>query len=200
MGSSARRETLDLRLLLAELANMTDDQASYFRRRWRQFSAGIWDQKTRWRNNDEELLQYRDELRLLWAGPVEKHGDFQARVIVPTKRTVKIVKGEQHNPIVRPREEAILDAWLRRMPTNQLVFKWQPRFKGIRPNPRNLGVVLAFACVEHADYLRYCRNPECDMPFFIADKKDQKYCSDSCAAYGRKEAKRRWWKENRATS
>lgn len=38
--------------------------------------------------------------------------------------------------------------------------------------------------------LRYCQNPDCPAPRFIARRKDQVYCSSDCAALL---AKRRWW-------
>jgi len=35
--------------------------------------------------------------------------------------------------------------------------------------------------------------PQCPMPFFLAARKDQKFCSDLCAVVGQREAKWRWW-------
>jgi hypothetical protein len=43
-----------------------------------------------------------------------------------------------------------------------------------------------------------CSNPECPAPYFFATKLRQKYCSDACAIPAQREAKRRWWNENRA--
>jgi len=44
---------------------------------------------------------------------------------------------------------------------------------------------------------RHCSNPECPAPYFFAERKGQKYCSVKCAADGQREAKRRWWHENK---
>jgi hypothetical protein len=44
---------------------------------------------------------------------------------------------------------------------------------------------------------RRCLNPECGSPYFIVQKKGQRYCSFGCAQPSRQESKRRWWRENR---
>ena len=47
------------------------------------------------------------------------------------------------------------------------------------------------------DRARHCGNPECPAPYFIAQKKGQKYCSPECAAPSQRESKRKWWNANR---
>ena len=42
----------------------------------------------------------------------------------------------------------------------------------------------------------HCGNPNCAAPYFFATRKGQKYCTDSCAAYGQRLAKSRWWAEH----
>lgn len=44
-----------------------------------------------------------------------------------------------------------------------------------------------------ADLLRYCGNPGCTMPYFIATRRSQKYCSEPCSGPAQREFKRRWW-------
>lgn len=50
--------------------------------------------------------------------------------------------------------------------------------------------------VKIADRARYCGNPECDAPYFIAKRKNQRYCSEKCAGHGQRELKRSWWAEH----
>lgn len=50
----------------------------------------------------------------------------------------------------------------------------------------------------NADQARHCPNPDCLAPYYFATKKGQKYCSEPCALPAQREAKRRWWNENRA--
>lgn len=42
---------------------------------------------------------------------------------------------------------------------------------------------------------RLCRRPDCETPYFIAGHLGQRYCSEPCAAFGQKAAKRTWWHE-----
>jgi hypothetical protein len=41
---------------------------------------------------------------------------------------------------------------------------------------------------------RYCANPSCLEPYFIANRKSQKYCSLECSRPSQREFKRRWWR------
>jgi len=43
----------------------------------------------------------------------------------------------------------------------------------------------------------YCAGPMCAAPYFFRSEKGQKYCSPECADPARKEAKLKWWNENR---
>jgi hypothetical protein len=50
-----------------------------------------------------------------------------------------------------------------------------------------------------AHMARCCANTECkQLPFFFADKPNQKYCSDICSQAVRAEAKRQWWADKGA--
>lgn len=49
-----------------------------------------------------------------------------------------------------------------------------------------------------ADKAKHCQNPGCPAPYFIAEKRWQKYCSEACSGPATRDAKRRWWQENRA--
>jgi hypothetical protein len=42
---------------------------------------------------------------------------------------------------------------------------------------------------------RYCENPGCPAPYFFGNRSTQRYCGESCAERGRREAKRRWWQQ-----
>ncbi len=47
-----------------------------------------------------------------------------------------------------------------------------------------------------ADRLRLCPNPNCPAPYFIAYRRGQRYCSDTCAQPAQREFKREWWREH----
>ena len=44
-----------------------------------------------------------------------------------------------------------------------------------------------------AELTRYCGNPDCLAPYFIALRRSQKYCSELCRQPAQREFKRRWW-------
>jgi hypothetical protein len=49
---------------------------------------------------------------------------------------------------------------------------------------------------EVADRLRFCPTPKCPAPYFIAQRRSQKYCSDACSLPAQRECKRAWWREH----
>jgi hypothetical protein len=51
---------------------------------------------------------------------------------------------------------------------------------------------------EVADRLRFCPTPNCPAPYFIAQRRSQKYCSDACSLPAQRECKRIWWREHGA--
>ena len=51
--------------------------------------------------------------------------------------------------------------------------------------------------LKSADRARYCANPDCTAPYFLAKRRSQKYCSDACSKPAQREFKRRWWDEHR---
>lgn len=46
------------------------------------------------------------------------------------------------------------------------------------------------------DRARFCGSPYCKAPFFFAQRRNQKYCSDLCAKHSQREFKRQWWAEH----
>lgn len=42
--------------------------------------------------------------------------------------------------------------------------------------------------------LRFCKRPDCQTPYFVAGHLKQRFCSDTCAAWGQREWKKHWWR------
>lgn len=40
---------------------------------------------------------------------------------------------------------------------------------------------------------RCCGNPQCRTPYFFANRRNQRYCSEACTRPAQREFKRRWW-------
>jgi hypothetical protein len=57
--------------------------------------------------------------------------------------------------------------------------------------------VLAYA-LDHLHLLRYCANPDCKEPYFVASRASQTFCGSQCARPAQKAAKLRWWREHGA--
>lgn len=56
-------------------------------------------------------------------------------------------------------------------------------------------MVLLYA-LKHVHLLRYCANPDCKEPYFVARRASQIFCSGPCAKPAQQEAKRKWWNEH----
>jgi hypothetical protein len=61
--------------------------------------------------------------------------------------------------------------------------------------PRPFEQALTYL-LNSAKRTRHCKNPECPAPYFFADRRNQKYCSEDCALPEQRAFKRRWWQQN----
>lgn len=61
--------------------------------------------------------------------------------------------------------------------------------------PDKFLMVLLYA-LKHVHLLRYCANPDCKEPYFVARRASQVFCSGPCAKPAQREAKRKWWNEH----
>ncbi len=63
--------------------------------------------------------------------------------------------------------------------------------------PTLLKFLQLFLALLPLERLKKCRRPReegCDTPYFVATHMHQEYCSDVCAHWAQKAAKREWWK------
>ena len=61
--------------------------------------------------------------------------------------------------------------------------------------PDDLWRALCLAFIDFSDRTRKCQNPTCDAPYFLASRRDQKFCDEKCS---RLIASRTWWAEKGA--
>jgi hypothetical protein len=178
--------------LLIDLANLTDEGTAEFLERWRWYRGC--DLPTLWNR--------QSQLRLLWlsvcvqldAADLPKSLGKEWRT---WGRRLDEVDGTESDLPTLPRLEARLcESWLRAEPTHWFVH-WDEKKRILYPDTPNLPATLALACLAHADELAYCRNPSCVHPYFLKVRLDQLYCSPECATFGQRQAKRKWWYENR---
>ena len=48
-----------------------------------------------------------------------------------------------------------------------------------------------------AGLAKVCKNKKCPAPYFVAKRRDQRYCSAKCAGPAKRAAKLKWWRGNR---
>lgn len=64
-------------------------------------------------------------------------------------------------------------------------------------NPQDFRAQLAVAILENWRRFAICENPECPAQYFLAKRKDQKYCErGECTAQAQREYARKWWSEH----
>lgn len=192
-SSSESRPLTRLRTasFLSDLVLLDEGSMGRFRKRWNKLYR---------RYSDEELLKRRDELRYFWHN------------VAPSRPFTRIEDLFHHTEYTEPLEndydysgapdrgvqlpQFICEYWLR-TDRDGVRIHWPSR--QIKANPFSLPTVLAVGCLYHSRYLRICPNSECRDRYFIAVRKDQKYCSPECAEPAKLAAKRKWWNANRST-
>jgi hypothetical protein len=74
-------------------------------------------------------------------------------------------------------------------------FDWQNSV--IAYEPRTEFQKALYILFRHSALVKVCGNPNCStLPYFIAAKATQRYCSEQCAELFQREWKRKWWAEH----
>jgi len=64
---------------------------------------------------------------------------------------------------------------------------------GVPPRGADGFLMVLLYALKHVHLLRYCANPDCKEPYFVARRASQVFCSGPCAKPAQREAKKRWW-------
>jgi hypothetical protein len=118
------------------------------------------------------LLRLRDTLRAIWRAPdrqTKRWGMFRISQDFFLQGSRELL----HGPLDNAADDMLL---------------------GLKPPTRTELLLLQFT--RWSDLTRYCDNPGCSAPYFIARDPRQKYCSDGCAKPAQREYKQKWWAEN----
>lgn len=208
--------------LLSEVANMQeDDGIAWFWRKWRSKLwpetphelIGIKDElRMIWRLNNAVRLNpvtwlvgdapshYPPDLSanqilnkwLSWRPSAEQEQAYKAahshRTGLETKWLSSSVvegRGYDHSQWLLPDDYIPVSCWL---PDRRFV-----------PDTRSLRPMLTQGVLEHWGHFKYCANPNCVTPYFIAKRRDQTVCdAEICKAEKQREHARNWWNEHRA--
>ena len=124
-------------------------------------------------SSEIDLLELRDQLREVWRDP-------------SSARSEKLVNG-----------------WLKADTAKHLPsgshFRCSIRKSMFLPYEASLRGMLVQGILEHWEHFKYCSNPDCVTPYFVAKRSDQTVCDAGiCKAEKQREHARNWWNENRA--
>jgi len=195
----AKFSSRQLERFLVELANLQVDifAARRFRER---FAAFIPPHDEEWL---EGLLEGNEEI----AGQISKVSNFfsveeigESAWVVTLKRMLADLWTE---PDARQKEWGVfafryaLYKWGDNTLAGNNLFKilYEPEKRFRVPPPTPFEQALSHL-VKAGDRARYCANPECPAPYFFVTRKNQRYCSEICAAPAQRELKRKWWAEH----
>jgi len=200
--------------VLLHLANMRDDEVKNFRNKW----GGLYSNRKRY--NNQNLLKRRDELRLIWEHGIRfELANLPMNLDSPSGTPLMWEDGTEfpkmskhagvfldawieHLAEAPPKfqtnlEEDICEHWLHLEKGKGWIVRWRPDEKGVKARRSTLPAVLIIGCLTYADRLAFCWNPKCPAPYFLAKRRDQKYCSDICTTPAKRAAKLKWWHEHR---
>lgn len=178
---------------LTELANLRNDVAAY-RRFLTHWPGYVPLKKNMYRITAGERVPFdlvdaleerRAALRNIWEGDATTLVAF----LLPTEPPDEI-RGEYFDKSLGPDEEQSgTKFW-----DTQVGLDWQ---RGqFTYDPKTKFQQALYQLFRNAAWAKVCANPDCSAPYFIADKVNQRYCSDACAKVFQQEWKRRWWTEH----
>jgi hypothetical protein len=93
-------------------------------------------------------------------------------------------------------KEAILEAWLGWRPQGfaaLVAVAWRVSLRHDELIPNGLRAALVLGVREQWRLFGYCANKDCRHPYFLRERKTQRYCSEECAGPSQREFKRNWW-------
>jgi hypothetical protein len=98
-------------------------------------------------------------------------------------------------------KQAILDRWeAEKTFAGLLQPYWLPslELRRFELNPGNLRAQLTQALIDSVGRFARCQNPDCEMPLFVARRRDQKYCElGQCTAHAQRQYALKWWRKKR---
>jgi hypothetical protein len=159
-------------VFLQELANLREDGTARFKQKY---------EETFNHHTEAELLNFRDELRALWTdGKV-----MPARLAAIWNEKTAAATGT-------PLDEFICNRWLRASRGGLVIMMGE-----IQPDIGAPLALLAYCAHLYVKKMRVCGNRDCPAPYFVAVRRDQRFCSSVCAAPSKLAAKVRSWHKHK---
>lgn len=170
-----RAKSVERRNTLLELANLSDRDAARF---WHRRS-GLYEEELKGScgvlpSDRDAIYKYRDNLRKIWRDHELAGSSVDSWVQEANERRPWVVLRHSKGggtEIIR----SVL----------------------VLPNYSILPLSLALGVSEFLPQMAVCENPQCPNPYFLKGRRTQRFCDrPACAAYGQRQHKLMWWKEN----
>jgi hypothetical protein len=125
------------------------------------------------------------------------------RILRPTSDPLKWV--DYKEPEILRLRNVLRDAWRGGLNANQSVEELlglHSEFRSVSPDwrrasfvfhPHNEMQAACYALLLNSNRARFCANPDCPAPYFIAKRTTQRYCSPDCLKPFQKQWKLDWW-------
>ena len=214
-GTSSRSNLLDA---LTHLANVQDNAASFerFARRWPVFACVLdydpSDDFPKARGSDmtpEEGYKFFEQhgyYRTTYMGV--SYGDSPSKMPpnVPGKFVITWQMREALREIWRGNSKKLTDVLLPSPVEAQYFpdpdYPWPPQLKldWYRGEfvyiPRTEFDEAVYELFRRSHLAKFCANPDCPAPYFIAGRTTQQFCSEKCSGVLQRAHELRWWKEH----
>ncbi len=169
-ASRARSWEKTRKELALDLANLPNDSCKRFRERFRLI--GPW-------ADDSAILQFRDQLRKFWCGD-DNYQDHRRDYF----------RFSWLHSWLGQAGQSTYPAWV--------VGTWADGTHSISLNESIFPLSLARAASELSPKMAVCGNPDCPQKYFLKGRKTQRFCDrPTCAAYGQRQHKLKWWKTHK---
>jgi len=124
------------------------------------------------RKEDSAILHFRDQLQRLW-------------------------RREKEQDRFAPLHEWLNHSCMNRQQTWGVASNADGTYS-VEPMYTILALTLGLAASVWQAKMAVCENPDCLQKYFLRGRRTQRFCDrEVCAAYGQRQHKLKWWKENR---
>jgi len=169
--------------LLCDLANTKPDpgRVKWFQEKWQ---GRIREESV------PDLIELGEELRAVWKRPRIEGAQLILNKWLAWRPLPATFRKYKQSEIERPDAEKARD---------YMPFECSIGAGRLVPNWVHLRAMLIQGVLEHWKNFKFCGNPDCAAPYFIAKRKDQSVCdAEICKAEKQRAHALKWWHENRA--
>ena len=199
MGSSRKTDNKILGVeFLRDLANaeMTTAYAEALRKRYPEIAGPVWKDLRNW---IEDLVWMQRYLRAAWEAHNDRHRAWHlhemrrryshSSAMVPLHPLLPLQALPLPSDVTPP---------LPMTPKDVPAFEkaWKEFFDPPKITPFESALFYFQSVI--GNRAKYCGHTDCPAPYFIANKRWQKFCSEECAGPANRESKRKWWNDHRA--